>query len=90
MHAIIDHELLVARFEIIGVCVEWRPDDVRLAFWFEIGAGAFLKTNAAPIFSFQAEVRLIPGRQFLRIVRFEKDSADANDAFHLSISSTAA
>ena len=34
--------------------------------------GAFDKTDAAPNFHFQAEMPLIPRREFLRIVRFEK------------------
>src|SRR2546423_1154652 len=47
VHAIIDHEWLFARLEIIGVRFEGRPDDMRLAFWIEIGGGAFLENYDA-------------------------------------------
>src|SRR6202011_3553599 len=43
--AVVDHERLIAWFEIIGVRFERRPNDVRLSLWLKIGACTFLQTD---------------------------------------------
>ena len=88
--AVIDHEWFVARFEVFRGRFERRPHNVRLTFWFKIGAGVLLKSNNAPILDVEPEMLFVPGDQFLGIIRLEENSADADDAIHFNISLTAA